>query len=273
MATAFFGYGNAVDAPGATIAYSSQLSNLPASNVIDPDLQRVWVTANADDAWVAAVFPSAHSIRCLGLGGWLATSGATIRRRLYSDTGMSTTVYDSGWVSADVQEGYWTSVEVLGSAVANVRAARVDISDAARATTVVNGQFAGDHIVGRLWVSSGEQPAYNMGYPYNEEMCELTEKQRGRRSGAVSVDPGPQYRKISFGYEALTEAEGRGSFKEFLRKAGIGKQVLFVPEPGGTYQPSEAMFCKRAETSPVVYADLPMWQNAMTLEEDPALGS
>ncbi|QCO05439.1 phage head spike fiber domain-containing protein [Azospirillum argentinense] len=179
---------------------------------------------------------------------------------------------DTGWVGAAVATGYWHTLHLLPAAV-SARYLRVDIDDPARATTAVNGQAAGDLITGRLVAMPVEQPLASWSYPLNEEWKDTTGKQRGRRSGAVSVDPGPRFRVVSFGYEGLREADARGDFKEFLRLTGTSEQIVFVPDPGGAYQPTEAILGRRAETTPLTRANFAHWSHSMTIEEDPALGA
>ncbi|QCO03025.1 phage head spike fiber domain-containing protein [Azospirillum argentinense] len=179
---------------------------------------------------------------------------------------------DTGWVGAAVATGYWHTLHILPAAV-SARYLRVDIDDPARATTAVNGQAAGDLITGRLWASDVIQPMRNISYPFNERQVPMDTKQRGKRSGAVSVDPGATYREISFGYEALSQEEARGTFKEFLRRVGIREQLVFIPEPGSVYQPTEAILGRQAESTPMTWAQFAMWSHSMTIEEDPALGA
>ncbi|CAO3453845.1 hypothetical protein [Azospirillum argentinense] len=181
-------------------------------------------------------------------------------------------ILDTGWVNAAVATGYWHTLQILPAAV-SARYVRVDIDDPARATTGVNGQAAGDLITGRLWASDVIQPMRNISYPVNERPVPMDTKQRGKRSGAVSVDPGATYREISFGYEALSQEEARGTFKEFLRRVGIREQLVFIPEPGSVYQPTEAILGRQAESTPMTWANFAMWSHSMTIEEDPALGA
>ncbi|NUB24318.1 hypothetical protein GAY30_05225 [Azospirillum brasilense] len=181
-------------------------------------------------------------------------------------------VLDTGWMDAKVAEGYWSTLHLLG-ADTTAQYARVDIDDPARATAAVNGQSPGDLIVGRMVAMPVIQPMRNISYPYNERHVPMDTKQRGRRSGAVSVDPGPSYREISFGYEALGPEDARGTFKEFLRRVGIREQIVFVPDPGSIYQPTEAILGRRAESTPLTWAQFAMWSHQMTIEEDPALGA
>ncbi|GAA4247540.1 hypothetical protein GBZ26_11275 [Azospirillum formosense] len=181
-------------------------------------------------------------------------------------------VLDTGWTDAKVAEGYWSTLHLLGSTVA-ARYLRVDIDDPGRATETVNGQAPGDLIVGRMVAMPVEQPLRNFSYPVNERFVPMDTKQRGRRSGAVSVDPGPSYREISFGYEALGQEDARGTFKEFLRRVGIREQLVFIPDPGSIYQPTEAILGRRAESTPMTWANFAMWSHQMTIEEDPALGA
>ncbi|QCO18855.1 hypothetical protein D3869_26675 (plasmid) [Azospirillum brasilense] len=181
-------------------------------------------------------------------------------------------VYDSGWVAAGVAPGYWATLRLLDAPVVG-RYARVDISDPARATQTVNGQAPGDLITGRLWASGVIQPMRNISYPIKERPVPMDTKQRGKRSGAVSVDPGATYREISFGYEALGQEDARGPFKEFLRRIGVREQIVFIPEPGGAYQSTEAILGRQAESTPLTWAQFAQWSHSMTIEEDPALGA
>ena len=278
MANALFGFDNLIDRPGTVLTAGSQRSNLPVSNLADPDPQRPWVTLGTTKDWAHADFGTPQSLRLLGLFGALCTPAARVRWRLGSTPlvgetpGIVADVLDTGWVSAGVAAGYWSTLWILTAAV-SARSLRVDVDDPDRATTTVNGQAPGDLITGRLWASNVIQPLRNFSYPLNDKSIDSAAKQRGRRSGAVSVDPGPKYREVSFGYEALSEVEGRGTFKEFLRKVGITDQIVFVPDPGGAYQATEAMLGRRTENSPVTRANFAMWSNALTIEEDPALGA
>lgn len=83
------------DADGATAA-----ANYPVSNLGSLPVSHVWRSASAATANTkfAGTFDKERGVRLIGLVGHNLSLTALVRVRLYSDTGLTTVVYDSGWI-------------------------------------------------------------------------------------------------------------------------------------------------------------------------------
>jgi hypothetical protein len=83
----------------------------PVTNLGSLPVSRVWRSADATTANTkfAVTLDKARPVRLLGLVGHNLSLDATMRVRLYSDFGLTTTVYDSGWVEV------WPEVFTFGS--------------------------------------------------------------------------------------------------------------------------------------------------------------
>ena len=234
------GWNNRVD--DADLAASNQIATLPAGNVKHPYLSKQWRTqAGVTAANLILDLGSALECEIYALVGTNLTSGATLQIRAsdVDPTVIATLLYDSGVVSAGVDNNYRTIYGVL-SAKTTARYWRFDISDGA----AVGGNLR----IGRFWLGPAWTPSANLSYGWSKTFLDgsrITET----RSGAEFIDQGPRARVFDFQLSFMTKAEMMANAFEIARRNGLTRDVLVLVDPNGPtiHEDSVLGLIKRAD--------------------------
>lgn len=235
---ALFSYINHCDRSGVTFTPGSEVASMPASNLAEPQVHKIWRTQNANETItidfgadrnvdiVALVFQRRTGLAALDLAPDFA-AGDTVRHQLY-DSGNGL-LYDSGVIASNVNPsvGYHV-LNVLadnGSAVTGVRKWTITFVGTSRAG---DGYFD----VGRAWAGELYQPSAN--YTFNPTFTweDPSDKSRAARSSATYVDRSEPYRMWSVNFNSLKEID-EAEFEEMERMVGVASQFLFCRKDTG----------------------------------------
>ncbi len=245
MAKAGLAWINHIDT--AVLTTDSQVATLPLANVADPHLATKWRTTTTT-AFMAADWGAVQEIGVVGLFGSNFTAAATWRIRLSAVAAGAGELLDTGVVAAGVAAGYGQAVHVLAAAV-NARYLRIDLADSGLAAL---GYFQiGAAWAGRLWT-----PERNFRYGAAPGWRDPSVKTLSR-GGQAYVDLRDRIRAIEFELPALTEAELLDAAFEIDRVAGVGGNILFVPDPGAATQNRRAILgtLDAVEAAPMIAHD------------------
>jgi hypothetical protein len=226
MAKTDFSWVNAID--GATFTAGSQAATLPASNLAQTRMGRVWRSLAAT-SWFQASFAAATAIDVLALGGAGLASTDQVRHRLY-DAGGSLLLDVTE--ACGVLDGYALHVHLLASPL-TVASWRCDITATSRAGL---GYFD----IKRAWAGPKFQPAIGISRPFDDGWQDDAANMRGKLSGGFFGGDGPQYRAVNLVLNYIADGTEKAQVKEMLRVAGRRGQVLAIPDEAGDI-PREAI--------------------------------
>lgn len=219
MARAFIGYDNVVDRTGVTITDPSALSTLPAENLTNEDVVRVWRTSgNSTVLQIDA--SSAVAAAAVAVMGHNFTSSLSFRVRASNTEVGSAEVLDETTLSPGLDTTYKSLLHVFSTEVTSARYWQVDLSDPG--VTRLEA--------GRLFLAPVVRPAVSLQTPISYLPRDLSVRSE-TLGGNLRILVRPQRRRAQFQWEALTEAELYSDlFKTTLRRAGQARQVVFVPD-------------------------------------------
>ncbi len=237
MANGLLSYINRCDLSAAVLSTDSEVATLPAANITDPVIQKVWQT-QAASAFFQFDFGSALSVGLLALFGCSFGSSDTVRHRLSASTPGGGDLLDTGAVASGVQSGYGVHVYKLSAAV-NARYWRCDIA----ASAVFQ--------VGRAWAGPFWSFARNFAPGYAEMREDLSVVTVAERSAVEYVDLGPQFRIVEFNLAQMSTAD-RDEARDLERLAGRNAQVVLVPDPGSATVAKEAIIGRVALMTPII---------------------
>ena len=187
-------------------------------------------------------FSSAESIGAVVLPATNLTASATIRVRLYSDTGATTLLSDSGTVTACPglnlgTSGNWvTPLNVnsfalgavakawawFGANVGSVRAVRIDLSDSTNPAGTID---CARIVCGAWWAPTRNG---SVGAQISHEDTTVNAR---NDAGDLISDRGTLHQTLSVDLAALTEAD-RAQVHKILRANGTSRNVLISVTPG-----------------------------------------
>lgn len=273
MTNCAIGYVNRIDATGVTFSASAEVAIDPAQNVADSQVGKRWrilaITGTLSVDFLSAVsmdvfsafqpWDAEHTAR-----GWNMLSATdTVRWKLGSTVG-GTDGYDSGSIACNIAAGYGAAVHVA-PATKTGRYLEFSFNAASYATKVVPQTFTD---WGRLWCGPLITPSINPVYGYADEWRDSSEVSIAPRSGVEFVDELWQQRAVAFELNYLNEAEGRGTFKELSRVAGIRGQVLFMRDPSdSTYLPTEAILGRLERTAPIIHPAFSFYNRSFAIRQ------
>jgi len=214
-----------------------------ASNLAGPVAYPPWRSANGQLTAVAIDIDagSAVSWGAVALFRTNFTTGAQIRVKLGTTQG-DNSVYDSGsMVSAGIVAGYGQFIFLIPAATGTARWMRLLITDAANPDNYLLGGlgFAGPLAT----------PSRNFSYGQSHTWQDDS-KMNVTKGGQKYAVQSPQYRKQAFTLANLTETDAWTIAAELARYCGIQKNVLFVPDPGGSHMMQQSVFGSLAQTGP-----------------------
>lgn len=234
-----------------TFSGGSWNASYPSSNLKLLPLARV---ARSSDALAAstqfvATLSQSRPIRLVALVRHNCSLTATFRVRLYSDTGLTSLVYDSGtldvwppvysstyleWADANWWHRKYTSDEIAGypwtrplwlGQVYSARAVKVEITDTANSAGYVQ--------VGLCEIAQGWQASHNFRYGVEFGFEDGSEGQAAL-GGAEYFDQRPLKRVVRGEIPGLTHDEAMTRGYELFRRYGRVTPFLWFPFPGTT---------------------------------------
>jgi hypothetical protein len=105
--------------------------------------------------------------------------------------------------------------------------------------------------LGRAWAGPAWTPMRgNLAYGLAETWTDGAQVDRNARSGLEFVDVGPRARVLNFAFSALTESDA-AQIRELQRVAGLNRQILFVPFPGGGPDLAAPIIGRLTEVPPI----------------------
>ncbi|MEX1107439.1 MAG: hypothetical protein WEC00_00880 [Dongiaceae bacterium] len=206
----------------AAITASSEVANLPASNLVSsPHRADRWRSDDASDAWLAFDLGVETELGVIGLFGSNLTAAGEWRVRVGSTPG-GDDIHDTGLVNAGVSIGYGQALLLPDPAPVG-RYLTIDLSDA-------GVSLQGYHEAGFAWAGPFWSPERNFSFGWPTGWRDPSEKTRSR-GGQVWPDRLPKYRMVELRFEWLNETESRDGFMELQRLAGTTENVVVVPRP------------------------------------------
>ncbi len=283
MQNIILAWNNRIDA--ATLSGGSWVSSLPRTNLQSRALGKV---ARTGDLLPASTqfdidLGAARFVRLAALVAHNISLAGLIRLRGSAASDFSTAEYDSGWIAAwpvvyplgtfpwgdpRVWTGQYTEEEISGyvltlplpvPADTMARYWRIEIDDA--------GNPDGYIQIGRAFIASGWQPAYNISYGVSHAWETDTAVQRAR-SGAEYFDRRPPRRVERLRLDWLSEDEAMANAFEIQRQAGIDLEVFYLYDPDDTVHRLRRSFLGRLRTlSPIEHPHIAAHRAAFEIQE------
>lgn len=235
-----------------TITGGDWLSTLPLDHLKDRQFARVARTANASPGATQLVLDlgDPKAIRILGLIAHNASLQARMRIVASNFADFRSVVHDTGvidvwggligapWMINELEwesDNYWygtysreqvegftaVSVHVLPAPVF-ARFWRIEILDANNPDGFLE--------MGRVFIGEGIQPRinYSWGAGFGYEIGTAVET---ALSGAEFFDEREPVRVMRFTLEHINDGEGFGTFLELVRRGGISREIMVIPDP------------------------------------------
>lgn len=252
-------------ADDATVSASSALSALPAANVQNEHVSKVWSTSSGVTS-ASLIFDMLSSVACSLLaimGTNLSAAGTWRLRGSDSDsTGQTGEKYDTSVGSpsansaANVNPLYGSAH--LSFTEATARYWRLDLVDA----SLTDGIEVGRVFLGPKW-----SPTYAQGFGWSM-MTEDPSKKSRSYGGQSYADVKPQRLVIEFTLEFMSEAEMYGNAFAMSRAAGVVGDVLAVNDSASSaYQSEQRVFGQCAASEPVTNYERSVYRQKFRVEE------
>lgn len=259
MANFLLSYRNLVDQPDAVLTASHESPGLPAANLRDPDILRVWRSIGSTAPQLRVDFGAANAVRVLGLFGLARLDPSdTIRWRLGNSAGAGD-VYDSTAIPCGRFPGYAQSVHCLEEAL-TARHLTVDLDAPSQA-----GRGSID--AGRLWAGDAWQGLRNWSFGATDDIDDgSTQQTDAPKAPATSnfIEPVAPGRVKTLTFEGISPAE-KYVVMEIKMYVGRKRQVVFVPNPDDPEIQREALLGLIRESEGIRHASLPTRETSFTL--------
>ncbi|MBP6818352.1 MAG: hypothetical protein KBC46_03510 [Ferrovibrio sp.] len=240
----------------ATLTTNDQaLPGGAVTNLAVRRLMKAWRTTGST-AYFRADFGSVKPVQVLGLFGATYNAAATIRWRLDADTPGGSDELNVTAV-ADMAEGYGQTVRWLPTPV-NARYLEIQITSSA--------PFA----VGQAWTGPAWVPGRNFSWGAARQWVDtsrVTGDSEENVSGVVDIEQGVMLRERNFGFNWLSEADSWIA-DEMIRQTGRFGQILFLPNPTGTYLQREALLGRQTVIDAITDPAFDIHATAFRLRED-----
>lgn len=249
---------------------SAQIAGSPVTNLADPQIsKRLRIPATAGSFTVD--FGSNVPIDVLSFiqpwdaedsdrGIAMLASTDTVRHQLDADGGTpgAGALLDTGDIASGVEPGYGLHAYFpVGSPMARYWKCSID--------GVSLSQSFLD--IGSAWAAPLVRPTINPIYGFGDEWQTGATGTQAPRSGVLFVDESFEQRELTFQFASLTEAEGRGTFKELSRVAASFGQIFFALDPSSQYLGTEALIGELEKTSPISPASFDSYSQVFTLKQ------
>lgn len=259
MANAKIAYLNLIDASTTVISASSAVATFPASNVA--------TTIIDEEFWQ----PTANTGATLSfdLGSVQALDVLAVVFSRFGPVGSTDTVTyaldaatpGGSGVASGTMTGLFAGYNLLFANLGSVSARYITLTF--NGTSLTPAQYVR---VGRVWAGPSVQVGTNYNYGLAERWDDASVISTSPYGGSEFIDNRPRRRMItcSFDFATLSDAE---SFKEIDRVAGLTNQLLFVPDPAGTYVNREAMVCRLAQITDRANISFGIWKKPYTFRQ------
>lgn len=261
MANAGLAWVNHLADSNALLATNSEVTTLPLANVKDLHGASLWRSLSATGVYVTADLGVAQPVEALAVACANFSAAATWRLRLSSTGAHSGDLYDSGVVAMNralVAKVRAQAVLLLPAAI-NARYVRIDFDDSGRAAE-------GNFDVGILWLSDFWQPERNFSYGAQSIMIDASTTTPSI-GGQDYTDIRNKIRAERFEFNALREAELYNQVDQIDAIAGTSGNILFVPDPGGTYQNRKMIIGHLTELGASELSSFPVRAKAFEIKE------
>lgn len=261
MANAGLAWVNHLASAASVIATNSEVSSLPLSNIRDLHGVTVWRTQAATGISVTADLGAVQPVKALGIACATLSASATWRLRLSSSGAHGGDLYDSGILAMNralIARSRGQAFLFLAAAV-SARYAKVDIDNSGRAPE-------GYLDIGHLWLSDLWQPERNFSYGAQSILADASQTVQSI-GGQDYTDVRNKVRAERFEFNALREAEIYGQIADLDGIAGTYNNVLYAPDPGGTYQNAKALIGRLTELGAVELNSQPTRARAFEVKE------
>jgi hypothetical protein len=245
-------------ADDAVLTSDSEAATLPASNVQQEHVVRVWRTvAGVKSAYLIFDMGSAVACSVLAALGLNFTASATVRVRA-SDadaTVESSLLLDTGVLDAEVVDGYGAIYKSFTETAA--RYWRIDFADAGVESYLQ---------VGRIFLGPSWTPTHRMllGASYTSDDPSIIGRSR---AGQQFADILPQRRVLQFELAFMDEEEMFTNAFAIARAAGRVSDVLVIPNPSSDYLSQRSIFGTLAASQPLVNDVLYLYRQKFIVEE------
>jgi hypothetical protein len=226
--------------PAVTLTATGTVTGFPVTNLVDDHLATVWRMTQIGTPTIDFDLGIERPIGAVGLFGLTHTS-LDWRVTLSTVAPGGTDVLDTGTVDADLKPGYRQTL-LCPEVPVMARYGRITLSN------FTTPQFVFPE-AGSLWVGDLWRPSRNFRYGDAPMWVDPSEISRSR-GGQVYVDVRDKYRTLELEFEAIARDEAWNTILEIDRIAGIGRNLLFVPTPGGEHQNREALLGRIVASTP-----------------------
>jgi hypothetical protein len=248
----------------AVLTASSEVSSLPAANMLADHLCDVWRSDAMTACSITAALPAARPVRFLGIFGASLSALATARLRLSNEA-------IGGGEVAD------TAVANLGAAEVNVVAGvalrqaliilpetvgatfmQLDLDDPGAAKTYVQ--------IGALWLGDISFPKFGRSFGAKEGLVDPSDAVRSI-GGQLYVNVRDAARNAQFDLDFLTDAEIHGWVRQMdlaVRKSG---HVVMIPETNLDYVNADALLGVLSDIPATTNSQVNIRQRQYQIEE------
>ena len=251
MAACALGYRDWTLSPGVSVTVvADEVASMPGSAVLDPQIgKRCRILSRS---WEIRIdFGQARAFDVFGfVQPWdqedetrdyqMIGAADLVRHKLGTTDGASD-VYDSTAIASGIVQGYGLHAH-FPTATKTGRFYTLS-------GTGTQPQSFTD--IGKIFGMPLIRPSVKPMWGYSDEWRDASEVAVAPRSGMEFVDELYRQRAVSFAFDYLSEAEGRDTFKELTRIAGLRRQVFFARDPASGYLGSEAIL-GRLERTPAI---------------------
>lgn len=257
-------------ADGGTLSGGGWETSLPLSNMQNPSLSKVARSSSQFffDTTFTIDFGAPRLINVVGIIGHTLTPESYVQTQIYTDSGLTNNVYDSGFVDTmptiwgensgalwgvdSIWTGKYAADELVnvnlnffhiipGSIVAQY--VRINLNDNSNPNEWVD--------VARLFVGPAWEATYNYNVGATLGWRDLSTIDEGL-SGAVFAEQRTKKRTFSFDLSFLSKNEVLSKAFEMQRRQGITKEVVVIPTPDEqTHQFREAFMGRLTTLSPI----------------------
>ena len=212
-----------------TVAASSSASGFPVTAIQSQSGSQLhgWQTATDSGEWLRCDLGASYAIGAFGIFRTNLTSAGTIRARIFSDSGYSAVIYDSGTISANVM---FNQSIIIGGVTG--RYVQMDFNDASNPDNCLKIPLA---YIGPLL-------SFQVGYSSQSKLSSSTGNVTlTTKEGVSTVSQYWTARQWSVSLTGVLLSEWT-SLQDFDMRGRRGENGLFIPDISSTNINREAIF-------------------------------
>jgi hypothetical protein len=267
-------YDNVIDS--ASLTASTAAGGLPATNLQRDQKGLVW-RSTGTSATLTATWSTAQTLSGVVLPFCNLSANATIRVRVYTNTGDTTPVRDTGTVNArayapgDIWGGA-PSTSVNAYSFGGGSYARCWFTSAVgrklEITLTDSGNPSGYLEAGRLVCGAYWSPTYNTNFGVGIGYVD-TSTQTRTESGNLVTTIKPTHRTLNFDLQWLTDAD-RERMLSILRGNGLRKPLfvsVFPEDASAAKEQNYQLYGKMSGLNPITHPLYTVYSSSLSLEE------